>query len=65
MPSLPSLKLVDDLDWLKGNIGKPALEVALSLTLRWQEGEKPKNPKARERRDYESERSRTQTASAR
>jgi hypothetical protein len=35
-------ELADELPWLKDQVGQPASEVALSLTRRWQEGDKPK-----------------------
>jgi hypothetical protein len=35
-------ELSDDMDWLREQIGHLASDVALALTLRWQEGEKPK-----------------------
>ncbi len=35
-------ELRDDIDWLEERIGQSADDVAFNLTLRWQEGEKPK-----------------------
>lgn len=35
-------ELRDDEEWLRDQIGKPASEVAIALTKRWQEGKRPK-----------------------
>lgn len=36
------LELMDEVDWLADQIGQTAENVALALTRRWQEGERPK-----------------------